>query len=137
VVVDTSALLGVLFAEPHGGWVVARLAERAGELRMSTVNLAEALILLQDRQPHLADELEARLLESGIRFVPPDTDQARTAAAARLRYPLNLGDCFAYALAVSERCPILTLDADFRRLDVEVLLPPDPGAAPRPGRIEP
>jgi ribonuclease VapC len=104
--------------------VVARLAECEGELRMSTVNLTEVLILLRDRQPQLADELEVRLLDSGIRFVPPDADQARTVAAARLRYPLNLGDCFAYALAVSERCPILTLDADFRRVDVEVVLPP-------------
>lgn len=123
MVVDSSALLAVLFAERHGEWVVDRFAEHAGELRMSTVNLAEVLILLRDRQPRLADEVEAELLDGGLRFVAPDFEQARLAAAARLRHPLNLGDCFAYALAMTERCPILTLDADFRSLGIEVLLP--------------
>ncbi len=123
MVVDTSALLAVFFDEPGAGWAAARLEEHAPELRMSTVNLAETLIRLRDRQPQLADRLEDEILDSGIRFVAPDVDQARRAAAARLRFPLNLGDCFAYALAVTEGVPILTLDEDFRRLDHPVLLP--------------
>ena len=79
-----------------------QLEKGKGELRMSTVNLAEALILLEDRQPRLFEQLRTRLLTSGIRFVAPDAEQATTAAAARLRLPLNLGDCFAYALAVAQ-----------------------------------
>lgn len=51
-------------------------------------------------------------------------EQARVAAEARLRFPLNLGDCFAYALAKVERQAILTLDSDFRCLDVAVVIPP-------------
>jgi uncharacterized protein with PIN domain len=94
---------------------------------MSTVNLAEALILIRDRQPALADDLESRLLTSGIRFVAPDTSQARTAARARVRFPLNLGDCFVYALAVAEACPILTLDRDFRVVDRPVVRAPGSG----------
>ena len=90
---------------------------------MSTVNLAEALIIIRDRQPGLADELEKRLLSSEIRFIAPDQSQARIAARARLQFPLNLGDCFAYALARSESCGILTVDSDFRSLDVPVTLP--------------
>jgi uncharacterized protein with PIN domain len=90
---------------------------------MSTVNLAEALIRIRDRQPQLADQLEQQLLESGIRFVAPDVEQARLAAQARLRYPLNLGDCFAYALSIVEDCAILTLDEQFRRTDQPVVLP--------------
>jgi len=90
---------------------------------MSTVNLAEALILIRDRQPAMADELQDRLLASGICFVPPDVRQARIAAEARIRFPLNLGDCFAYALATVEDCPILTLDRDFRAVDRPVVLP--------------
>lgn len=123
MVVDTSVLLAVLFDEPHAAWAAEQLAEHAATLRMSTVNLAETLILVRDRQPHLADVLEQRILDSGMRFVPPDAEQARTAASARLRLPLNLGDCFAYALAVAEGCPILTLDADFARIDHPVVLP--------------
>jgi uncharacterized protein with PIN domain len=46
------------------------------------------------------------------------------AAAARLKFPLNLGDCFAYALSAIENQPILTLDEDFRRCDRPLLIPP-------------
>ena len=123
MVVDTSTLLAVLFYDPGTEWAVGQLDKNAAELRMSTVNLTEILIRLRDRQPQLADELESRILGSGIRFVPPDGEQCRLAAAARRRYPMNLGDCFAYALAVSEGVPILTLDESFRRLDHPVLLP--------------
>jgi ribonuclease VapC len=123
MVVDTSVVLAVFFGEVEGVWAAGQLAEHAPALRMSTVNLAEALIRIRDRQPALADELEERLFASGIRFVPPDSAQARIAARARLRFPLNLGDCFAYALAVSENCPILTVDRDFRAVDQPVLMP--------------
>lgn len=57
---------------------------------------------VRDRQPQLYDQIEEELLSSGIRFVPPDVEQARIVAEARFRYPLNLGDCFAYALAIIE-----------------------------------
>lgn len=124
MVVDASVLLAILFDETHAGWAAEQLNRHRPDLRMSTVNLAETLILLRDRQPQLAERLETRVLESGIRFVPPDVEQARIAADARLRYAaLNLGDCFAYALAVRETAPILTLDRDFRAVDVPVTLP--------------
>lgn len=123
MVVDTSIILAVYFNEPHADWASEQLSRNAGQLRMSTVNLAEALIRIRDRQPTLADALEAQLLSSGIRFIAPDESQAQLAARARLQFPLNLGDCFAYALARVERCPILALDQDFRSLDVAVILP--------------
>jgi ribonuclease VapC len=123
MVVDTSILIAVVFEERHAEWAVEQLATHAARLRMSTVNLAETLILLRDRQPHLFDDLEAQIMQLGIRFVAPSVEQARVAALARLRFPLNLGDCFAYALADDEDCPILTLDEDFRSVDRDVVLP--------------
>ena len=123
MVIDTSVILAVFFSEPQAAWSAGQMKENAGALRMSTVNLAEALIRIRDKQPALADELEERLLESGIRFVPPDAAQARIAACARLRFPLNLGDCFVYALAVAENCAILTLDTDFRAVDRPLVMP--------------
>ena len=126
MVVDTSVLLAIFFDEPHGKWAAERLTEHAPELRMSTVNLTETMIRVRDRQPQLYEKIEAELLSSGIRFVPPDVRQAQIAAEARLRYPLNLGDCFAYALAVAEECSILALDEDFRSVDRPVLLPASP-----------
>jgi ribonuclease VapC len=124
VVVDTSILIAVLFNEDHGPWALDQLQSQRGALCMSTVNLAEVLILCEDRQPRLYDELQEMVLSSSIRFVPPSVSQAALAAAARGRFPLNLGDCFAYALAKEESLPLLTLDRDFRKADIPVVLPP-------------
>lgn len=123
MVVDTSAILAVFFGERHGAWVAEQLTANSGELCMSTVNLTEALIVLRDRQPTLADELQEHLLAAGIEFVPPDTQQAEIAARSRLRFPLNLGDCFAYALAVARDDCLLAIDSDFSCIDRPVRLP--------------
>ncbi len=123
MVVDTSILLAVFFNEESGPWATDRLQENRPRLRMSTVNYAEALILIQDRQPHLVSEIREAIAASSIRLVAPTAEQAEVAAAARLRYPLNLGDCFAYALARQEDCPLLTLDRDFLKTDLRVVIP--------------
>ena len=90
---------------------------------MSTVNLSEFLIISQHRQPQDSPEIERQILSRGIRFVPPSVRQAQIAAKARNLYPLNLGDCFAYALAADEGCAVLTLDIDFKRTDLTVVSP--------------
>lgn len=123
MVVDTSILLAIYFNEKYSQWAADHLNEYCAELKMSTINLAETLIHLQDKQPQSFDTLEEQLLNSNIRFIPPTVEQSRNAAKARLEFPLNLGDCFAYALAKQENCPILTLDYDFQRLDCTVILP--------------
>ena len=126
MVVDTSILLAIYFAEPDGEWAASQLSEHASVLRMSTVNLTETLIRIRDRQPQNAAKIEEQLISSDIRFIPPDVEQAQIAAEARLRYPLNLRDCFVYALAVVEKCPILALDRDFRSVDRPVVSPSEP-----------
>lgn len=123
MVIDTSAILSVFFKEKHADWVVEQMNRHARELRMSTVSLTEALIHLQDRQPQLFSALEEKLLYSGIRFVEPNIEQSRISAKARIKFPLNLGDCFVYALAKQEDCPILALDKDFRLLDHPIIYP--------------
>ena len=122
MVIDTSALLAILFQEEFGGWAKEQLRASA-QLRMSVVNYAEALILVADRRVGATGEVRAALRASSIRLAPPTPGQAELVAIARLRYPLNLGDCFAYALAKEEDCPLLTLDRDFRNCDIEVVLP--------------
>lgn len=123
MVVDTSVVLAIFFGERHAAWAADQLDRRRGDLLMSTVNLSEALIRIQDRQPRDFARLERELLSGGFRFVPPDVEQARIAAAARLRFPLNLGDCFAYALARQQGHAILTIDPDFRCVDCKVEMP--------------
>jgi ribonuclease VapC len=90
---------------------------------MSTVNYVETLILVGDRFPRRVEEVRELLASSQIQIVSPTRQQAEIVARARLRFPLNLGDCFAYALAKQEDCPLLTLDRDFRNTDIKVVLP--------------
>lgn len=124
MVVGASVLLSILFKEKYGFWAQSQLKKYRDRLRMSTVNLAEVLIHLQDRQPQIFDQLKKKIFKMPIQFIPPTTSQAEMSAWARLKFPaLNLGDCFAYALAKEESCPILTLDGDFAKSDAEVLLP--------------
>ncbi len=123
MVVDTSALLAVFFNEKAGPWVLDQLQANSGELAMSTVNYAEVLILVEDRQPNAYREIREAIESSSIRLVPPTPRHAEVAAAGRLRYPLTLGNCFAYALAKEEDQRLLTLDRDFRRSDLKVVLP--------------
>jgi ribonuclease VapC len=123
MVVDTSAMLALLFGEPEAPWVAAQMNARRGGLRMSTVNLTETLIHLRDRSQD-ARAAEDALSRCGIEYIPPDPTQAGLAAVARMRWPLNLGDCFAYALARHLGEPLLALDRDFRHVDVEVIGPP-------------
>jgi uncharacterized protein with PIN domain len=123
MVVDTSVILAIFFKEKYCDWAVEQMNIHVKELRMSTVNLTETLIRLQDRQPQLFQVLEEKIIYSGIRFVPPDIEQSQIAANARIKFPLNLGDCFVYALAIQEGCPILTLDKDFRLLDHSIVHP--------------
>jgi ribonuclease VapC len=124
MVIDTSAALSFLFEESSAQWVLQQIDLRRGPLLMSTINLAETIILLRSRLLEGAELLESSLLSSGIDFVPPTVEQARIASDARLRFPLNLGDCFAYALSRVEKLPVLTLDEDFRRCDCPLLMPP-------------
>lgn len=123
MVVDTSALLAVVFQESLGPWAADQLQANRACLLMSSVNYAEVLILLQAKQPSLAALIREAIERTSIRVIPSTAHHAEIVAAARLRYPLNLGDCFAYALAKEEDCPLLTIDRDFRNTDISVVLP--------------
>jgi ribonuclease VapC len=125
VIIDSSSALAIYFNEPLGPWALDQF-NRADRLLMSTVNLTECLLRIRSLQPGKADQLEAELLGGEIEFIPPDKTQAILAARARLQFPLNLGDCFAYALAKTQGFPLLTLDRDFRSTDLQVILPPEP-----------
>lgn len=123
IVVDASVALAAFLNEPHSAWCMKQLTQHSSELIMSTVNLSEVLMILQDQYPDDWTENYAIFRRSPVSFFPVTVDHAELAASARTQYPLNLGDCFAYALAKSEMCPILALDSDFLKTDLEVIHP--------------
>ena len=124
MVIDSSAILAILFDEPHAAWCAQQLDAHPDSLVMSTVNLAECIIRLVDRYPARNDDAKSLIASLGLEFIAPDATQAELAAHARLRFPINLGDCFAYALARVRREPLLATDHDFAGVDIPTILPP-------------
>jgi ribonuclease VapC len=122
MVIDSSAILAIYFHEPTAEWSMAQLSG-AKRILMSTVNLAEVLMRFRDKDPANADAFERRLLDERFEFIAPDIEQTRIAARVRDLYPINFGDCFAYALAKSTVLPLLTLDADFKKTDFTIITP--------------
>jgi ribonuclease VapC len=120
MVVDTSALLALLFGEPRAAQL-AQILSTANQPIMSAVNYTECLIRVLDRAPDAAETLEGVLAEFDLEVVPVDRVLASAAALARLRYPINLGDCFAYSLAKARGLPMLTLDSDFKKTDIQLV----------------
>ncbi|MCX6595462.1 MAG: type II toxin-antitoxin system VapC family toxin [Acidobacteria bacterium] len=124
MVIDTSALLALAFREPFAEWVTVQLDRARADLHMSSVNYAEYLIRLRSRQPVKFAAIREQTLRLPIQISAPDERDAEVAAEARILFPLNLGDCFAYALAKRLNMPILTLDSDFLKTDIVVVSPP-------------
>ena len=79
-----------------------------------------------NRDPVLSRRLDSFLHQALITVEPVTVEQARIAREAyrdygkgRHRAGLNLGDCFAYALAKEKGEPLLFKGNDFRKTDVE------------------
>lgn len=123
MVLDTSALVSFLMGESSSRWVKEKIEASKTELVMSTVNLTETYLILCDRKPSLKKNISRILKEFPCTYEAPTFEDSLAAGEARLTYPLNLGDCFAYALAKRLDVPILTLDKDFKKCNVEVILP--------------
>ena len=126
MIVDTSALLAVLFGEPDAEHYEQAIAE-ASRCRMSVASFLEAAIVLESRAGAAAGhELDLFLERAPIELVPITSDHAQAARRAWRRFGkgnhpagLNFGDCFAYALAEATREPLLFKGRDFTLTDVE------------------
>jgi len=128
MIIDTSALLAMLFDAPDGPALLRRIAEAPIRL-MSSANAVEAWIVAdRHANPAKGPALDALLETLGIDIVPVTVLHARLARAAyhtygKGRHPagLNFGDCFAYALAKATDLPLLFKGDDFGQTDVPVV----------------
>lgn len=129
MIVDASAILAVLFEEPEKNGFRDLMLMRT-ELAMSPVNYLEAAVRADDkRHPKKGAELDSLLKALGIAIAAVDARQALLAREAYQRFGkgnhparLNLGDCFAYALAKARGEPLLFKGDNFRQTDVEAAL---------------
>ena len=125
-VVDTSAVVSVLFREP-GYEEIMRKLMTPGNL-MSAATWVELGIVIEARKgPSGAQLLDELMKRTAIQVVPVDRDIAEEAVVAwrrfgKGRHPagLNLGDTFSYALAQRRGLPLLCKGDDFSRTDVAV-----------------
>ncbi|MYE47423.1 MAG: type II toxin-antitoxin system VapC family toxin [Chloroflexi bacterium] len=125
MIVDTSAIIAILFGEADSDHYDRAIAA-APNCHMSVANFIEATIVLESREGIGAGhEFDAYLEESGIELVPVTVEQARAARRAWQRFgrgnhpaALNLGDCFAYALAEATGEPLLYKGEDFALTDI-------------------
>ena len=137
MIVDTSAILAVLFGEPDRQRYAAAL-QAAPRRRMSVANALEATIVAERRGGAPAGvDLERFFERFGIELVPVTIDQLAAARRAWRRFGkgnhpagLNFGDCFAYALAETTGEPLLFKGADFALTDVAAALAEDGAGGP-------
>ncbi|MGD9511445.1 MAG: type II toxin-antitoxin system VapC family toxin [Geminicoccaceae bacterium] len=131
MIVDSSALLAILFAEPDRERYAAALDTAAGS-RLSAVNFVEAAVRVDmGGNPIASDAFDDLIKEAGITVEPVTEEQAYLARRAYRAYGrgsgsparLNLGDCFAYALAKARGEPLLFKGEGFPHTDIESALP--------------
>lgn len=118
MVVDTSAILAILLGEEKAEAIADALAGSRTHPSVSPVNYVESLILLADRKGISIDKAQEALAALKLELLDITLQDCLSAAEARLRLPLNLGDCFAYAAAKERSVPLLALDSDFKQSDI-------------------
>ncbi len=125
MIVDTSALVALVFPEPEHESVIAKLAA-PGARGIGTPTLVECGILLSARLRMDAGPLLARLIHE-FEIVPIPFGDAHWRAAVRAflaygkgRHPaaLNFGDCLSYAVAHLSGEPLLCIGEDFAKPDL-------------------
>ncbi len=124
MILDTSAVLAVLFKETDAPYFARRIASTS--CRMSVANLLEAAIVIGGRGESAEAELDRFVDAAEIELTPVTTEQVKRAREAWRKFGkgnhpagLNFGDCFAYALALTTGEPLLFKGDDFSRTDVE------------------
>ena len=131
--VDASAIVAILTREPGADRLMERL-EQSGAHITSPIAVFEATLgvcrkrhaSIAEAKQDVADFLDA----ASIGLVPITASEVDTALNAFSRYgkgrghpaQLNLGDCFAYAVAKNNGTALLFTGDDFTRTDINFLI---------------
>jgi ribonuclease VapC len=129
VIVDTSAIAAILFGEEEEDRFLNALVD-APKVRISAATVVEATLVIEGRGgAGMGDVVDSLLQRVGAEVCPITAETARIARDGWRRFgkgnhpaKLNLGDCFAYALAIERGEPLLFKGGDFARTDVKKAL---------------
>ena len=125
MVVDSSALLAILFQEPESERLSIAVAV-SDRLMMSAVNWLESMMVIEGRRgADSARDLQEFLDQFEVQIIPFDQQHMEEAREAwrrfgKGRHPagLNMADCAAYATAVIAGEPLLFKGGDFSQTGV-------------------
>jgi len=128
MIVDSSALIALIFREAEAEGIVASLSE-AESVAIGAPTLAETAIVLGAKLGEASRAILSRLVEDLDLVVLPFTAaHGREAREAFLRFgrgrhpaALNYGDCLTYASAKLAGQPLLFVGDDFGRTDLEIV----------------
>ena len=126
MILDSSALAAILFKEADSQRFADAIGE-ADEVAIAAPTLVEITMVTEGRaRPGMAEKLDALIAAAGAEIVPFTAQHAAIARDAWRRYGkgrhkagLNLGDCFAYALAKERGQALLFKGDDFAATDIE------------------
>lgn len=129
MILDTSAIFAMLYEEVEAPVMETALAIK-GECAISAATLVEAYMVCEARGgAEGAARLDALLPRVAARIIPFTAEHAALAREGWRRYgkgrhpaALNLGDCFAYALARARNEPLLFKGDDFAQTDVKAAI---------------
>ena len=132
MVIDTSAVVAILFGEPEGA-AYATAIEQATTRLVSAVTRVELACVIEGRKGEAGHAMIERFLELADIEVSAVTPQQAMAAIegfrnfgkGRDRAALSIGDCFSYALAKSASQPLLFKGRDFAQTDIEPAIRPE------------
>ncbi|TCU12618.1 type II toxin-antitoxin system VapC family toxin [Rhizobium sullae] len=125
MIVDTSALVAILYREPEAASFV-KFVHDAETARMSVANYVELSMVVESQLgPDGMRQAEAFFRRAGIIVEPVTVEHGELARQAfidfgkgRHKAGLNFGDCFAYALAKASGEPLLFKGDDFSQTDI-------------------
>ena len=125
MIVDSSALIAILFDEPERESLIEKLAS-ASSLSVSAGSVLESAMVLEGRKGLGASaDLDDLIRRTRMRIIPFDVEQLEIARKAfelygKGRHPagLNFGDCISYALAKWTGEALLFKGEDFTLTDV-------------------
>ena len=128
MVIDTSAIVAILFDEPDQRRY-GEAIEAATVRLVSAVTRVELAFVIEGRKREAGRERLERFFQlTGAEIVAVTPQQAEIAVGAfrrfgRGRARLNIGDCFSYALAVASDHALLFKGDDFGHTDIRPALP--------------
>jgi ribonuclease VapC len=126
MIIDTSALVAILYREPEAEAFV-KLVHAAETSRISVANYVELSMVIEHQLgPEGMRQAEAFFRRAGIIIEPVSVEHGDLARQAFLDFGkgrhhagLNFGDCFAYALAKASGEPLLFKGDDFSQTDIQ------------------